>query len=332
MLFEDPQITDISYNGRDVFYQHNDYGRRKSDIVITNLEVHDFLRHIANLGEKQFSFSEPLLDMSFGRFRLNAVHYSLGRNNDDKTPTFSIRIASSRVRINEKSDFMPQAIITLFDALIRHMQSIVIGGLTGTGKTELQKFLLSRLPIFSRVVIIDNIQELSYSAINSDVDLTCWQVNNYLPQTSFQELIRNALRSNPDWLIVAESRGKEMIDVLNSAMTGHPVITTIHARSAEAIANRMVRMVLMNGGETTYDEARSDIHEHFRYFAYLKKEIREDGCIHRFLDSFLEFDGAKNEFRIIYRRIGSADCFQEPSEQTRAMLAKDCRMDGWSQQ
>lgn len=319
-LIKEAAITDISYNGRSIYYQHNDYGRGKSEIVIKSQEVHDFLRQIANLGEKQFSYSEPLLDMSFGRYRLNAVHYALGRVNDCKTPTFSLRIGSYETRIAADDSFMPMLAGEILDILIRNHQSLVIGGITGTGKTELQKYLLSRIGKHERVVVIDNIQELTYSSANENIDLTCWQVNPYLQHASFQELIRNALRSNPDWLVIAESRGNEMLDVLNSVMTGHPVLTTIHARSAETIINRMVRMVLINGRETNYLEAESDIKEHFRYFIYLRKETSADGRITRFLSSFLEYDHVTKTSVLIYQKEGDAIKYQLPSAHTLQLI------------
>ncbi|MFA7020681.1 MAG: ATPase, T2SS/T4P/T4SS family [Bacilli bacterium] len=312
-LLMEERITDISYNGRSIYYQHNDYGRQKSEVLVTTQEVHDFLRQIANLGEKQFSYSDPLLDMSFSRYRLNAVHYSLGRLNDNKTPTFSLRIGSFNSKISDDESFMPSLVHQILDVLILNHQSIVIGGITGTGKTELQKYLLSRIQKNERVVVIDNIQELTYSAANNDVDLTCWQVNPHLHHASFEELIRNALRSNPDWLVISESRGKEMIDVLNSVMTGHPVLTTIHAKSAESIVNRMVRMILMNGQDTNYEEAIEDVKEHFRYFIYLKKEVGEDGCIKRFLSSLLEIDFVTNQTFLIYQKTTKGGRYTMPS-------------------
>lgn len=319
-LLEDDLITDISFNGRNIYYQHNDYGRAKSAIIISRQEVHDFLRQIANLGEKQFSYSEPLLDMSFGRYRLNAVHYALGRLNDSKTPTFSIRIGSFITRIKNDESFMPASIGQILDILIANHYSLVIGGITGTGKTELQKYLLSRIANHERVVVIDNIQELTYNSANENIDLTCWQVNPYLPHASFQELIRNALRSNPDWLVVAESRGKEMIDVLNSVMTGHPVVTTIHAKSVDNIVSRMVRMVLLNGQETSYQEASDDIQEHFRYYLYLKKEIDDSGRIKRYLDSFLEIDQRNHKTYLIYQKTQRGSAFNMPSPFTVSLI------------
>lgn len=320
-LLNDPDITDISFNGNAVFYQHNDYGRQKSMMEISAEQVHDFLRHIANLGEKQFSYSNPLLDLSFGRYRLNAVHYSLGRFADSKTSTFSLRIASSQPRITLDGSFMPKEIAALLVLLINNKQSIVIGGPTGCGKTELQKYLIRLIPQESRVIVIDNVQELTYAAESSHLDITSWLVSDNIPYGSFQELIRNALRSHPDWLIVAESRGREMIEVLNAVMTGHPIITTIHAKSAESIPNRMVRMILMNGQETKYEDAREDVLEHFRYFVYLNRTIAKDGKIQRFIQTIIEIDRDNNKTLIVYDKGKENSEFGSLSASTFTMIS-----------
>ena len=319
LLFEDT-VTDISYNGSEIFYQHNIVGRQKSDIKVTDVEVYDFLRHVANLGEKHFSYSEPILDISFGRYRLNAVHYSLGRVQNDKTTTFSLRIASNKPRIDFDGSFMPRIVAKILQALIQGGQSIVIGGQTGSGKTELQKFLLRQIPNNKRIIVIDNVQELTYMNENSSIDITSWQVNEYIPHGSFQELIRNSLRSHPDWLIVAESRGKEMIEILNAAMTGHPVITTIHAKSAKTMINRMVRMILMNGSDSTYDEILEDVGEHFRYYVFLNKIISEEGHIIRFLETIVEYDLDKKSLVSIFESDSKISTFGELTSHTTKII------------
>lgn len=320
-LLGEENITDVSFNGSGLFIQHNLFGRKEYNRVVTAEEVFDFLRHIANLGEKHFSYSEPLLDLSFGRYRLNAVHYSLGRVQNDKAATFSLRIASDTPRINLDGAFMPNAIATLLKILIHSGQSIVIGGQTGTGKTELQKFLLRQIQDNKRVIVIDNVQELTYLHINHSLDITSWQVNDYVPHGSFQELIRNALRSHPDWLIVAESRGKEMIEILNAAMTGHPVITTIHAKNATTMINRMVRMVLMNGAASRYEEIYDDIGEHFRYYLFLNKSIDSNGRISRYLETVIEYDGETKTMIVIFDRNFENNIYGQLTRHTRRLVS-----------
>ena len=80
----------------------------------------------------------------------------------------------------------------------------------------------------SRVIVIDNVLELDQMNLQNQLDLNVWQVDENRQQSSIQQLVKTALRSNPDRLIVAES-WRRMLDVLNSALTGHPIITTIHA-------------------------------------------------------------------------------------------------------
>lgn len=321
-LLIDDLITDISFNGQELFYQHNDYGRLKSEISLTSLDVQNFLRHVANLSEQQFSYSHPILDISISKYRLNAVHYSIGRLHNEKTSTFSLRIASTSSRIALDGKFMPNEIAYLLEVLVLNFQSLVIAGKTGTGKTELQKYLIQKIPNFSRVILIDNVQELSFYNLKANLDINSWQVNTVTKEASFQQLIRNALRSNPDWLIIAESRGPEMNDVLNAVMTGHPIITTLHAKDVQTIASRMVRMVLMSNKLSTYQEVLSDVYEHFRYFIYLDKSSCSDGKIIRYVEKVLEYDLLTNTNLLIYEKVNQKIVFNKPSVHTINLINK----------
>ena len=298
-LLGDKDITDISYNGVSFFYVDNEKGRLKSDITATNEEVMDFIRQIANYSEKQFSYSLPNLDVSFGKYRLNAEHSSVVRVENEKACSFSLRIGSKETRIKQGSDFLRLDGEEFLINLLKNGESIVIAGQTGSGKTELQKYLLSKLQKNSRVIVIDNIQELENLRQYEDLDLTSWQVSQNNPNASIQELIRCALRSNPDWLVVAEARGKEMSDVLNSVMTGHPIITTIHARSIEAIPKRICRMVMGADNTQKYDDIMDDVFEHIKYYVYLNRNYL-NGKVNRFVESIgeLQKDGS---MKIVYR-------------------------------
>ena len=180
-------------------------------------------------------------------------------------------------------------------------KSIVIAGPTGSGKTELQKYLISNLEDFTRVIIIDNVQELDYVRFNPNLDITSWQISPSVPLGSAQELIRNALRNNPDWLVVAESRGQEMSDALNAVMTGHPIITTLHAKSVEAIPHRMMRMIQMNNAKESPEDILSDIYEHIEYYVYLNRKITKGRKVLRYIDKIAYVDDNK-AFKVIYKR------------------------------
>lgn len=290
-LLADEDITDISFNGKDIYYVSNTKGRMKSEIVIEHQMAKDFLRQIANIAEKQFSFTSPVLDITVGRYRINATHQSIGRIADEGVVTFCIRIASGEIRINRESDFFTKDIVILLREILRNRCSIAIGGTTSSGKTELQKYLLLNMRENERVIIIDNVLELD-QVRNDYLDLTCWQVDDNSSYSSASSLIRNALRNNPDWLILAEARGEEMVDVLNSAMTGLPIITTIHSLDAISLPHRMGRMMMKSQQKIDFKEALIDIYYHFHFYIYLTKEETSNG-VKRYLSeiNFVNNDG-----------------------------------------
>lgn len=293
-LFAKKDITDISYNGKDIYYVDNYLGRLKSIISITKQEAKDFVRQIANLTEKLFSFQNPNLDVSFGKYRFNAVHQSISRKNNEECVCFSIRIASSVLRF-ETDDSLDEVTRELLTTLINSGVSIVIGGITGSGKTELQKYLISNMKESTRVIVIDNILELDQFTPKTDLDLNVWQVDDKREEASIQNLVRSALRSNPDWLIVAESRGKEMLEVLNSSLTGHPIITTIHAFDLASMPIRMTRMVMMSDHNTSFDDIYNDISYHMRFYIYLKRKYLTNGKVKRYISSIGYLEGKKME-------------------------------------
>ena len=309
-LLQDVAITDISYNGDSIYYLHNYMGRDKANILVTSEEAKDFIRQIANLSEKQFSFQNPKLDVSFGKYRVNAIHPSIGRKNNEKCLTFSIRIASEKPVIKNDSNFLNAELISLFKVLLKSKVSIVIGGITGSGKTEFQKYLISSLDNYTRVIIIDNVLELDNLSLDNELDINIWQSDENNKEATIQELVKNALRSNPDWLIVAESRGKEMIEVLNSAMTGHPIITTIHAYDINSMPTRIARMVLMNEQSQNFDVLLSDIYYNFRFYVYLKRDFDEQGYVNRYISEVAEFDTKGNKTTIYKAFNGKREFFK----------------------
>ena len=317
-LLCDEDVTDISYNGADIFYVSNSKGRIKSDIVIDQQTARDFLRQIANISEQQFSYTSPILDISIDKYRINAAHQSIAKINNEDVVTFSIRIASMKPRIDSNSDFFTPLLVELISLISNSHQSMVIGGITSSGKTEFQKYILRNFQNNERVIVIDNVLELDAIRQDSNIDLTCWKVDEKNPYTSSSLLIKNALRNNPDWLILAEARDKEMVDVLNSAMTGIPLITTIHAQDVYSLPYRMGRMILRGDQKLDYNETLNDIYYHFHFYFYLcKKTVNHE--ITRYI-SQVGFIDNKGKYFDLYKRNGKEHFYFKLPEGAKSLL------------
>ena len=292
------EVTDISYNGKHIYFTTNKNGNERSGVEISQNEVKDFLRQIANIVEKQFNYLNPILDLNIGRYRINATYSSVGRFVEEGVVTFVIRIASICPKITNNHKFMPIEVESLFDELIKAHYSIVISGVPGTGKTELQKYLISRINPLEKVLIIDNTIELSSLQNDEERNITLWQADEKNKEASVTSLIKNGLRNNPDWMIVSEARGSEMNDLLLSVMTGVPIITTIHSLDAFTAPSRMAKSIMMNEKRIAYEDVISNINEHFKIFVHLKKYIDKNHHIVRYISSIVEIDDKGNQKEI----------------------------------
>lgn len=299
-LLHKPGLTDISFNGEALFYEDRYHGRKRSGINIDNEDVGAFLRQIANLCEKQFSYMNPILDVSFAKYRLNATFASITRVYERKAYSFSLRIGHDGTVLEGDETFFPGPTKKLLLQALKQHESIVVAGETGAGKTELQKYLLLNLPMATRVIVIDNIGELERCRGDGLLDLTSWMVEERFPGSSFPALIKNALRNNPDYLIVAESRGSEMLSTLNAVMSGHPIITTLHAKDIQSIPYRMARMAMSGDRNLVFEDLMGDIFHHFGLLVYVTKSV-EEGKVHRRISALGRVNEANRKIDILYQ-------------------------------
>lgn len=136
---------------------------------------------------------------------------------------------------------LPQVIL---DAITPEQGVVYVTGATGSGKSTLlaaiirdivesadshRKVLTYEAPI---EFVFDNIEKVSSIVSQSEIP-------RHLP--SFAAGVRNALRRKPRLILVGEARDPETISaVMEAAMTGHPVYTTLHSNSVAETIRRLV--------------------------------------------------------------------------------------------
>lgn len=128
-------------------------------------------------------------------------------------------------------------------------RTVVIAGSTGSGKTTYMKALMQYIPKTDRIITIEDCPELMYGLPNHKN-----QVNLLYPSEATAEspvnatkLMKSCLRMKPDRILLAELRGGETYDWVNSVLSGHSgSITSCHAANALAVFDYLAMKIREN--------------------------------------------------------------------------------------
>ncbi|MDY0029999.1 MAG: ATPase, T2SS/T4P/T4SS family [Pseudobdellovibrionaceae bacterium] len=105
---------------------------------------------------------------------------------------------------------------------------VMLSGPTGSGKTTTLYACIQYIDRRRKHVLTieDPIEyELRYA--------TQWQVRPGMPGGEFSDLIRAAMRHDPDYIVIGELRDSDTVETaLKAAESGHTVISTVHADTA----------------------------------------------------------------------------------------------------
>ena len=155
--------------------------------------------------------------------------------------------------------FTEEMALYLQSAVGAHLNIIVSGG-TGSGKTTTLNALSSMIADNERILTIEDTAELQLQQIHvGRMESRPANVEGK-GAVSQRDCLRNALRMRPDRIIVGETRGEEVIDMLQAMNTGHDgSMTTIHANSARDGVSRLENMVAMAGIDMPLKAVRSQI-------------------------------------------------------------------------
>lgn len=138
--------------------------------------------------------------------------------------------------------------------------NVVVSGGTGSGKTTTLNALSSFIANDERVATIEDTAELQLQQEHLARMETRPPNVEGKGGVDAHDCLKNALRMRPDRIIVGETRGDEVIDMLQAMNTGHDgSMTTIHANSARDAVARLENMIAMTGVEMPLRAMRSQI-------------------------------------------------------------------------
>jgi len=144
-------------------------------------------------------------------------------------------LAQESVEYNLSSLGMEPNHLAYIEGLIeRPFGMILVTGPTGSGKTTTLYGVLRKLNSVTRKIItVEDPVEYQINGINQiqvkpQIDLT------------FANALRSLVRQDPDVLLIGEIRDKETADIaIESALTGHLVLSTLHTNDAPGAITRL---------------------------------------------------------------------------------------------
>jgi type IV pilus assembly protein PilB len=150
-----------------------------------------------------------------------------------------IRLLNTKVGIKsmESLDFNPADLTNIRSALNKMHGLILVTGPTGSGKSTTLYSALNEIKDRNlNIITVENPVEYHIEGIEQV------QVNNATGLT-FARVLRNVLRHDPDVIMIGEIRDEETARIaIQSSLTGHLVLSTLHTNSAVGTITRLKDM------------------------------------------------------------------------------------------
>lgn len=290
---EDDNITDINWS-QSLWVNDLNKGRYKIEgFELEENFIKQFYTRISNLMNVQFNINNPLLEAETDSLRISILHESVTNTGT----SISIRKTPAVRRITQEkiisSDYCTAQIDCFMQNAIKAHCTVVVGGLPGVGKTEYVKYLTSYIPDYERVYTIEDNLELRYSAINPGKDCVEIKISDSF---GYSSALKASKRQLPTWVLLAETRGKEVKYLLENISAGVHCLTTLHLDDASKIPDR-----LRNMGES----------------------INEND-VYSFIDLGVQLESVVKDGEKITRRIAQVMCLSRIDEKnTKVMIYED---------
>ena len=260
-LLKDDSVSDILVNG-----PHQIFIERDGKLTLSDVTFKDE-RHLMRIIEKivpavgrRVDESNPYVDARLADgSRFNAMVPPIAVDGS----LVSIRkFKKDKLGIDDLIAFgaFSEEMAVYLQAAVATRLNVIVSGGTGSGKTTTLNALSSFIDDSERILTIEDTAELQLQ--QSHVGRMESRPPNVEGKGAVTppDCLKNALRMRPDRIIVGETRGEEVIDMLQAMNTGHDgSMTTIHANNPRDGISRLENMIAMAGVEMPLKAMRSQI-------------------------------------------------------------------------
>lgn len=246
-----PKIEEININGWD------DIAITYTDGRIKKAKEHFYSpQHAIDIVKRLLHHSGMIIDNATptaqghlpGNTRVTALKEPIV--DEDRGISVSIRLLHpSTVNLKKIVDGgnATQKMVDFLCMCLRYGVSFVVAGATSSGKTTMLNALLTTIPDNKRIFTIESgsrelslVRKTRYGNITNNVVHTLSRPSdNPTYDITQEDLVVSSLRFNPDIVVVGEMRDTEAYSAVEASLTGHTVVSTIHASAADAAHMRL---------------------------------------------------------------------------------------------
>jgi len=267
---KDDSITEICYNGKNNIWALHDNGKWASyETELTYKSAKAITKVIASAKDTEITINKPILSSTLANGeRVQVVippamkqnYISITIRKPSKKKISMEEYEEQGLFLVEKSKKKAQAKNAILNELyiskkykefiiesVEQGKTIIVSGSTGSGKTTFMKTLIDFIPKLSRIISIEDVEELIFKEDDNCVQLfypSEAKATDFLNATT---LLKSSLRMRPDRIVLAELRGAETFDFINIVNSGHGgSITSCHAGSVAETFSRLSMMTLLS--------------------------------------------------------------------------------------
>ena len=195
------------------------------------------IKNYSNMGQRRQDAQDGRFSLSLGKRRVDCRVSAIPCRKDLQKLTIRFLDKQDGVRKLSELNLAPRQMSTLNEAMGRDQGLILVTGPTGSGKTTTLYSLLNSV----------NSDNINIHTIEDPIEYEVEGINQ--TQTDpvngidFAEGLRRLMRADPDVILIGECRDHETANsAVNAALTGHLVLTTLHANDCLRAVSRLISM------------------------------------------------------------------------------------------
>ena len=245
-LMRDPNIEDISVDGvnKPLFIYQRKYENMETNILFKqDEELNNLISRLAHMAGKHVSTAYPIVQGTLpGRHRLAAT---FRREVSPYGGTLTIRkFREDPITLIDmlNMNVIDHNLAAYVWLLMENRATAIVAGATGSWKTTLLNSLLTLTRMNSKIVTIEEVQEINIAHPNWTALLSrasYGSIEEAGREVGLFDLVKAAMRMRPDILVVGEIRGEEAYVLFQAISTGHGGLCTLHADDAASAIQRL---------------------------------------------------------------------------------------------